>query len=124
MPAWPPPRSPSKLWPKTSIPRIWARPGVYLDHMRRLADWMIQIDESFEGDPNVRGSGLLHIEHASASNQRRAIEPIANRVRSLTVACLQLSMALPAQIEDRQKTVAAALSELQAALRNPPATWR
>jgi hypothetical protein len=87
----------------------------------RLADLLVQLYLGFEGDAALR-AGLLRSEHPNLSTQRTKVQALANQVKALATAAVDLTRAAKAQQPDKLKDLDALVSQLRDYLaNNPPA---
>lgn len=87
----------------------------------RLSALMLQFVTAFEGDPQARNSGILQNTHPSLAGQRQAVQAIADRVKGVARAAVELSRSVGTQREPRRSDLRLAVAELLGYLqKNPP----
>jgi hypothetical protein len=90
----------------------------------RLAAALLQIALGFEGDRSIRGAGLLHNEHSNLAPFRAAAQAIAEQVKAVAKAAVDLTEAPKARKDDARSALSARIGELRAILgRNEPSDW-
>jgi hypothetical protein len=86
----------------------------------RLADQLVQLYLGFEGDPALR-AGILRSDHQNLSAQRGKIRQLADQVKAVAVAAVDLSRAPRAQQEAKLASLRGLISDLREYLaQNPP----
>jgi hypothetical protein len=90
----------------------------------RLAGDLLRIAQGFEGEPAIRGAGLLRSEHPNLGPFRSAARGIAEQVKAVTRAGVDLTEAPQARKDDARSELSARIGELRAILdRNEPTDW-
>lgn len=82
----------------------------------RMADALLQICWGFEGDTAIRGAGLLRNEHASLTSSRAPARSIAERVKAVASAAVELGNAPKARKDAARDTLSSRIEELRSTL--------
>ncbi len=90
----------------------------------RLANLLVQLNQAFVGDPEIRNSGLLHSKHPSAGPSMTSVMEFEKRVRAVTKASLELSAAVGDNVPKVKKSLIAALDDLRSLLAKPLASGK
>ena len=70
--------------------RIVATQAENPDEAVRLTDLLLQLHLAFTGSPEIRDAGLLKTDHPALAAQRAQIQDIANRVKNVAAASVDL----------------------------------